>query len=81
MEVKAAFSVLSDPTQRADYDRRQRSGSWGGWRPGGGAGSGFGDYGWGGGSSGGATGAGPRRPKSQEEEFYGLVSLGGGERG
>ncbi|GBF95067.1 hypothetical protein Rsub_07568 [Raphidocelis subcapitata] len=73
MEVKAAFSVLSDPTQRADYDRRRRSGSWGGWRPGGGA-----DYGWGGSSSGGAgagAGAGQRRPKSQEEEFYGLGDL------
>ena len=26
MEVKAAFAVLSDPQQRADYDRRQRAG-------------------------------------------------------
>jgi hypothetical protein len=26
MEVKAAFSVLSDAQQRADYDRRQRAG-------------------------------------------------------
>jgi DnaJ-class molecular chaperone len=26
MEVKAAFTVLSDPQQRSDYDRRQRSG-------------------------------------------------------
>jgi len=75
MEVKTAFGVLSDPQQRSEYDRRQRAGSWGNWRPTGGAS----DYGWGGsgGAAGGSGGGGQRRPKQQDEEFYGLVSVGG----
>ncbi|KAI8469363.1 MAG: hypothetical protein J3K34DRAFT_459439 [Monoraphidium minutum] len=70
MEAKAAFGVLSDPVQRAEYDRRQRAGSWGSWRPGSGAssGGGYGGYDWGGSGSGGAGG---RKPPPQEE-YYGL---------
>jgi len=59
MEVKNAFTVLSNPQQKAEYDRKLRMGS-GGW----------GDFsGWGSTSSSSTSG---RRPTQQEEEFYGL---------
>jgi len=62
MEVKNAFTVLSNPQQKAEYDRKLRMGS-GGW----------GDFsGWGSTSSSSTSG---RRPTQQEEEFYGLGEI------
>lgn len=72
LEVKNAFTVLSDPQQRADYDRKSRGGFGSSW----GSSTGFGGYGsWGSaaGSSSSSSSAGSRpRPKQPEEEFYGL---------
>eukprot|EP00882_Tetradesmus_deserticola_P006701 GHRQ01007054.1.p1 GENE.GHRQ01007054.1~~GHRQ01007054.1.p1 ORF type:complete len:209 (+),score=50.78 GHRQ01007054.1:247-873(+) len=63
LEVKSAFTVLSDQQQRAQYDRKLRGG--------------FGDFGSWGSSTGGFGGtwdssSSRARPKQPDEEFYGL---------
>ncbi|WIA18790.1 hypothetical protein OEZ85_003474 [Tetradesmus obliquus] len=71
LEVKNAFSVLSDAQQRAQYDRKLGGGfgDFGSW---GSSAGGFGGA-WGGSSS--SSAGGRPRPKQAEEEFYGLGDL------